>query len=194
MFQPILRIVSRVTLGIRPQTARLYIRNFQNLTSVVEIHLTGKIVRIDPDSKEKLLRQKDPSIIIIEVPNAHNSQPSNFFEIELHTPVFNNVFGKKWIQAVGVDNGQGLVKERWIFKHEGKPIREAYNVETEQWCETNFYIANDSGQEFSFKSHNNFHLLNFFRRLKVFRFTNKRRRSAILILILMILTYLILKF
>jgi putative ATP-dependent endonuclease of OLD family len=45
----------------------------------------------------------------------------NLPEIELHTIVYDNSPGDRWIQTL--DNGEMLVKERWIWNGEGKPKR-----------------------------------------------------------------------
>jgi len=48
--------------------------------------------------------------------------PENLPEIEIHTRVYDNAPGEKWIETQ--DNGDLIVKERFIWEIEGKPKRQ----------------------------------------------------------------------
>ena len=58
---------------------------------------------------------------------------NNLPEIELHTIVYDNSPGERWIETL--ENGEMLVKERWIWNGEGKPKREGLEVATNSWSE-----------------------------------------------------------
>ena len=52
-------------------------------------------------------------------------------EIELHTIVYDNSPGEKWITVL--TNGERLVKERWIWASEGEPKREGWDAQGSNW-------------------------------------------------------------
>ena len=58
---------------------------------------------------------------------------NNLPEIELHTIVYDNSPGDRWIETLA--NGEFLVKERWVWAGEGKPKREGWDVEQANWSE-----------------------------------------------------------
>ena len=57
----------------------------------------------------------------------------NLPQIELHTTIYDNTPGDRWIQ--NLEHGEMLVKERWIWYSEGKPKREGWDVEANSWSE-----------------------------------------------------------
>lgn len=59
--------------------------------------------------------------------------PENLPEIEIHTRVYDNASGEKWIETQ--DNGDLIVKERFIWEIEGKPKRQGFDVEQNEWSE-----------------------------------------------------------
>src|SRR5690606_11232075 len=56
-------------------------------------------------------------------------------EIELHTVVYDERVGKKWIEKI---EGGYLVREKWSWQNIGKPIRRGWNVDTGDWDEASF--------------------------------------------------------
>lgn len=59
--------------------------------------------------------------------------PENLPEIEIHTRVYDNAPGEKWIETQ--ENGDLIVKEKFIWESEGKPKRQGYDVKQSEWSD-----------------------------------------------------------
>lgn len=128
----------------KPRLTKLIIKNYRCIGSTpVEIDLDDIVVLVGANNvgKSSILKAYElamsqgsakADLKLEDFPNNEideNSLP----EIELHTIVYDNSPGDRWIQTL--DNGELLVKERWIWNGEGKPKREGWDVEGNSWSE-----------------------------------------------------------
>jgi putative ATP-dependent endonuclease of the OLD family len=126
----------------KPRLTKLIIRNYRCIGSTpVEIDLNDIVVLVGANNvgKSSILKAYElamsqgsgkSELKLEDFPNNvidENQLP----EIELHTIVYDNSPGEKWIQTL--ENGEFLVRERWIWHGEGKPKREGFDVEKGAW-------------------------------------------------------------
>ena len=128
----------------KPRLTKLIIKNYRCIGSVpVEIDLDDIVVLVGANNvgKSSILKAYElamsqgsakADLKLEDFPN-NEIDENNLPEIELHTIVYDNSPGDRWIQAL--ENGEMLVKERWIWNGEGKPKREGWEVETNTWSE-----------------------------------------------------------
>lgn len=128
----------------KPRLTKLIIKNYRCIGSTpVEIDLDDIVVLVGANNvgKSSILKAYElamsqgsakADLSIEDFPN-NKIDENNLPEIELHTIIYDNTPGDRWIQTLG--NGEMLVKERWIWHAEGKPKREGWDVEANSWSE-----------------------------------------------------------
>jgi len=128
----------------KPRLTKLIIKNYRCIGSTpVEIDLDDIVVLVGANNvgKSSILKAYElamsqgsakADLKVEDFPN-NKIEEDNLPEIELHTIVYDNSPGDRWIQ--NLDNGEMLVKERWIWNSEGRPKREGWEVETNSWSE-----------------------------------------------------------
>lgn len=128
----------------KPRLTKLIIKNYRCIGSTpVEIDLDDIVVLVGANNvgKSSILKAYElamsqgsakADLKLEDFPN-NEIDENNLPEIELHTIVYDNSPGDRWIQTL--ENGEMLVKERWIWNGEGKPKREGWEVETNTWSE-----------------------------------------------------------
>lgn len=126
----------------KPRLTKLIIKNYRSIgPSPVEIDLNDIVVLVGSNNvgKSSILKAYElvmsqgsvkADLKLEDFPN-NKIDEENFPEIELHTIVFDNSPGDKWIETL--ENGEFLVRERWIWESEGKPKREGWDVEKSEW-------------------------------------------------------------
>ncbi|MET3129067.1 putative ATP-dependent endonuclease of OLD family [Arcicella rosea] len=126
----------------KPRLTKLIIRNYRCIGSTpVEIDLNDIVVLVGANNvgKSSILKAYElamsqgsskADLKLEDFPN-NEIDNDNLPEIELHTIVYDNSPGEKWIQTL--PNGEMLVKERWIWNGEGKPKREGWDAEAGSW-------------------------------------------------------------
>jgi putative ATP-dependent endonuclease of OLD family len=128
----------------KPRLTKLIIRNYRCIgSSPVEIDLNDIVVLVGANNvgKSSILKAYElamsqgsgrADLKLEDFPN-NEINPVCLPEIELHTIVYDNTPGERWIEKLG--NGEMLVRERWIWASEGKPRREGWEVASKQWSE-----------------------------------------------------------
>lgn len=131
---------------LRPHLKKLVVKNFRCIgQKPVEIELDEIVVLVGPNNagKSSILKayevvmsdgSKKGELNIEDFPN-NEINLDHLPEIELHTVVYDEKVGAKWLTKV--DDGF-LVKEKWLWTAVGKPIRRGWNVETGDWDEASF--------------------------------------------------------
>jgi len=128
----------------KPKLTKLIIKNYRCIGSTpVEIDLNDIVVLVGANNvgKSSILKAYElamsqgsnkANLSIEDFP--HNKiDPENLPEIEIHTRVYDNAPGEKWIETQ--DNGYLIVKERFIWEIAGKPKRQGFDVEQNNWSE-----------------------------------------------------------
>jgi putative ATP-dependent endonuclease of the OLD family len=128
----------------KPRLIKLIIRNYRCIGSTpVEIDLNDIVVLVGANNvgKSSILKAYElamsqgsakADLTLDDFPN-NKIDAQNLPEIELHTIVYDNTPGERWIEKM--QNGEMLVKERWVWEDEGKPKREGWDVEARNWSE-----------------------------------------------------------
>ncbi|RYE58488.1 MAG: ATP-dependent endonuclease [Sphingobacteriales bacterium] len=131
---------------LRPRLKKLIVKNFRCIGNhPVEIELDDIVVLVGPNNagKSSILKayevvmsdgSKKGELTIDDFPN-NNIDPNRLPEIELHTVVYEEKVGAKWLTKI--EDGF-LVREKWWWSAEGKPIRRGWNVDTGDWDESSF--------------------------------------------------------
>src|SRR6185312_13668913 len=126
----------------KPRLTKLIIKNYRCIGSnPVEIDLNDIVVLVGSNNvgKSSILKAYElamsqgsgkADLRIEDFPN-NVIDENNLPEIEIHTIVYDNSPGDKWIDTL--KNGEYLVRERWIWSGEGKPKREGWDVEQGTW-------------------------------------------------------------
>lgn len=129
--------------SLNPRLQKLLIKNFRCIgEKPVEIELDDIVVLVGSNNvgKSSILKayelimcegSKNCELKIEDFPNK-NICSDKYPEIELHTIVYDNSPGDKWIQVL--DNGEKSVKEKWVWKTPGKPVRYGFNAEKNEWA------------------------------------------------------------
>ncbi|HTF03014.1 MAG TPA: AAA family ATPase [Bacteroidia bacterium] len=128
----------------KPRLIKLIVRNYRCIgTTPVEIDLNDIVVLVGANNvgKSSILKAYElamsqgsgkAELKLEDFPN-NDIDNDNLPEIELHTIVYDNSPGDRWIEIL--NNGEMLVRERWVWNGEGKPKREGWDAETTSWSE-----------------------------------------------------------
>lgn len=130
----------------RPRLKKLIVKNFRCIgPKGVEIDLDDIVVLVGANNvgKSSILKayevamsdgSKKGELTLEDFPN-NLINAEQIPEIELHTIVYDNRVGQKWLAET--EEGY-LVKERWVWPNIGKAIRRGWNVEINNWDESSF--------------------------------------------------------
>ncbi len=128
----------------KPKLTKLIIKNYRCIGSnPVAIDLNEIVVLVGANNvgKSTILKAYElamsqgsgkANLSIEDFPN-NIIDLENLPEIEIHTRVFDNAPGENWIETL--KNGDLIVKEKFIWKAEGKPTRKGWDVESQEWSE-----------------------------------------------------------
>lgn len=143
--QEIISLVSEDDNMPRPRLNKLKIKNFRSIgKTAIEIVLDEIVVLVGANNagKSSILRayevvmnngSKEGNLSIDDFPNRIIDQ-DNLPEIELETIISENLPGEQWIQYL--DNGEMLIRERWIWSEVGKPPkRQGFDVQNNDWSD-----------------------------------------------------------
>ncbi|QSX38844.1 ATP-dependent nuclease [Shewanella sedimentimangrovi] len=127
----------------RPRLHKLIIQNFRSIGSEkVEIELDDIVVLVGPNNvgKSSILRayetvmshgSKDGKLTINDFPNGQ-VDADNLPTIELHTIVFNDAPGDRWLDPTAA--GEWLIREKWTWDSPNKdPKRQGFDVQKNDW-------------------------------------------------------------
>jgi putative ATP-dependent endonuclease of OLD family len=127
----------------RPRLHKLIIQNFRSIgAEKVEIELDDIVVLVGPNNvgKSSILRayetvmshgSKDGKLTINDFPNGQ-VDPDNLPTIELHTIVFSDAPGERWIDPTS--DGEWLIREKWVWDSPSKdPKRQGFDVNKNDW-------------------------------------------------------------
>jgi putative ATP-dependent endonuclease of OLD family len=120
----------------RPRLHKLSIKNFRCIGAVpVEIELDEIVVLVGPNNvgKSTILRAYELAMnqgsgagkLTLEDFPAGKINPTALPEIELHTVIYDNTVGERWINDI---SGEKIVKELWTWSNIGDPIRQGYDA------------------------------------------------------------------
>ncbi|WP_350289587.1 AAA family ATPase [uncultured Croceitalea sp.] len=125
----------------KPRLKKLIIKNFRSIGHEgMEIDLDEIVVLVGPNNvgKSSILRAYelvmlgDNKAAMLTIEDFPNRQTINHPIIELHTVVYDNSPGEKWIID---DNGEKLVKEKWTWNSPNvKPIRFGWIASESRWA------------------------------------------------------------
>lgn len=126
----------------KPRLTKMIIKNYRCIGATpVHVELNDIVVLVGANNVGKstilkayeLAMSQGSSKANLKLEDFPNSKvdPDNLPEIEIHTIVYDNSPGQKWLE-VG-ENGESLVKERWIWNDAGAPTREGWDVEQQVW-------------------------------------------------------------
>jgi len=130
----------------RPRLKKLIVKNFRCIGNKgVEIDLDDIVVLVGANNagKSSILKayevvmsdgSKKGELTLEDFPN-NVVNTDQFPEIEVHTVVYDNRVGQKWLATT---EGGYLVRERWTWPTIGKAIRRGWNVEVNDWDESSF--------------------------------------------------------
>lgn len=127
----------------RPRLQRLIIQNLGCIgPQPATIELNDIVVLVGPNNagKSTILRAYElamsegsakAKLALEDFPHGR-VDPTALPCIELHTVVFDNTPGERWIDA---SSGEQVVRERWIWKQEGAPpVRQGWDVAAQDWA------------------------------------------------------------
>lgn len=127
----------------KPRLKKLIIKNYRCIGATsVEIELDDIVVLVGANNvgKSSILKAYElvmsqgsakNDLTINDFPNG-KIDPQNLPEIELHTVVYDdNRLSDKWIARQ--ENGDLLIRERWIWEDVGKSRREGWNAQERVW-------------------------------------------------------------
>lgn len=136
-------LIGEETNAPRPRLHKLIIQNFRSIGSEkVEIELDDIVVLVGPNNvgKSSILRayetvmshgSKDGKLTINDFPNGQ-VDPGNLPAIELHTIVFSDAPGERWLDPTS--DGEWLIREKWMWDSPNKdPKRQGYDVKKNDW-------------------------------------------------------------
>lgn len=128
----------------KPKLVKLIIKNYRCIGNLpVEIDLNDIVVLVGANNvgKSSILKAYElamsqgsikANLSIEDFPHS-KIDPENLPEIEIHTRVYDNAPGEKWIETQ--ENGDLIVKEKFIWESEGKPKRQGYDVKQSEWSD-----------------------------------------------------------
>lgn len=141
--EEIVALVGEEENSPRPRLHKLIIQNFRSIgTEKVEIELDDIVVLVGPNNvgKSSILRayetvmshgSKDGKLTINDFPNGQ-VDADNLPTIELHTIVFNDAPGDRWISPTTA--GEWLIREKWTWDSPNKdPKRQGFDVQKDDW-------------------------------------------------------------
>ncbi|MGP4077287.1 ATP-dependent nuclease [Halobacillus sp. K22] len=129
----------------RPRLSKLVIKNFRSIGSTpVEVELDDIVVLVGSNNAGKSTILKAYEIImshgsracelgIDDFPNGEIIEGA-YPEMELHTVVHDNSPGERWIR-VDDNTKEKYVREQWVWKNVGAPVRRGYDVQVGEWSE-----------------------------------------------------------
>lgn len=129
-----------------PRLHKLIIKNFRSIgNKPVEIELDNIVVLVGANNagKSSILKayeivmsegSKESQLTIEDFPN-HRITEDKYPEIELQTIVYDNSPGDKWL--IETEDGENLVREKWIWKSTGKPVRYGFDITKNDWANEN---------------------------------------------------------
>ncbi|MBT2766017.1 AAA family ATPase [Paenibacillus sp. ISL-20] len=130
--------------AVRPRLKQLIIQNFRGIGSQpVTIELDKIVVLVGPNNvgKSSILRAYE--VVMSEGSNEavlyEDDFPggkvieSAYPTIELHTVVYDNAPGARWIE-IDVPTQEKIVKEKWTWTAPGSPKRQGFDVEKKEWA------------------------------------------------------------
>ncbi|WP_227874283.1 AAA family ATPase [Tumebacillus algifaecis] len=130
---------------LRPRLSKLIIKHFRCIGSTpVVIELDDIVVFVGPNNAGKSSILRAYEVVMSEgsqagrlnrddFPNGENT-PDTMPEIELHTVVYTDPPGSRWIQ-IDQQTGEMVVREKWIGPDVGEPVRRGFDVEKGEWAE-----------------------------------------------------------
>jgi putative ATP-dependent endonuclease of OLD family len=129
----------------RPRLHKLIIQNFRSIGSKsIEIELDEIVVLVGPNNvgKSSILRayetvmshgSKEGRLSVNDFPNGQ-VDANNLPTIELHTIVYDQAPGERWIEKTS--NNEWLIREKWVWDSPNKdPKRQGYDVHKDCWDE-----------------------------------------------------------
>ncbi|PQA90888.1 ATP-dependent endonuclease [Chryseobacterium shigense] len=137
-------LVSQDPTVPKPKLTKLIIKNYRCIgTTPVVIDLDEVVVLVGANNvgKSSILKAYElamsqgsgkANLSIEDFPN-NKVDLGHLPEIEIHTIVYDNAPGDQWIERL--ENGDSIVKEKFIWEKEGKPIRQGWDVELQEWSE-----------------------------------------------------------
>ena len=137
-------LVSADPAVAKPRLTKLIVKNFRCIGSGgVEIDLNDIVVLVGANNvgKSSILKAYElamsqgsnkAKLDLNDFPNSSIDE-NNLPEIELHTIVYDNSPGEKWITII--DGGERLVRERFIWKFPGEPVRQGWDAEAQDWSD-----------------------------------------------------------
>lgn len=141
--EPVIALVQDEESAPRPRLHKLIVQNFRSIgTEKVEIELDDIVVLVGPNNvgKSSILRayetvmshgSKDGKLTINDFSNGQ-VDPENLPTIELHTIVFSDAPGERWLEATS--DGEWLIREKWVWDSPNKdPKRQGYDVQKNDW-------------------------------------------------------------
>jgi len=126
----------------RPRLKKLIIKNFRAIgDDPVEIDLDDIVILVGPNNtgKSSILRayetvmsegSSEANLTIEDFPNRKIVE-GKFPEIELQTIVYDNSPGPDWLLTQG--NGEILIREKWTWIEPGKPKRQGFHKDKNDW-------------------------------------------------------------
>lgn len=120
----------------KPRLTKLIIKNYRCIGGrPVEIDLDDIVILVGPNNVGKSSILKAYELAMSQGSNKALLQLDDFPhgridqdelpEIELHTIVYDNTVGEKWIDE---SNGEKLVRERWVWHEVGSPKRSGWDT------------------------------------------------------------------
>ena len=127
----------------KPKLKKLIVKNFRAIGETpVEIELDKIVILVGPNNagKSSILQayklamndgSKDGQLSQTDFPNGEII-PGRWPEVEVYTIISDDKPGERWIQH---DNGEMLIRERWIWYAPGKAKRQGFDVMAGQWSD-----------------------------------------------------------
>ncbi|QZY88641.1 ATP-dependent nuclease [Exiguobacterium acetylicum] len=129
----------------KPRLSKLSIKNFRCIgNDPVEIELDDIVVLVGSNNAGKSTILKAYELAMSQGSNASKLTIKDFPnekvdserlpEIEIHTIVYDNSPGDRWIHVDKVSN-EKLVKEKWTWHEVGAPVRRGFDVTLNTWSD-----------------------------------------------------------
>lgn len=134
--QPQAQLESNNTDIAKPRLTKLIIKNYRSIgPTPVEIELDEIVILVGPNNvgKSSILKAYElamsqgsnkASLQLEDFPNCQ-IDPSNLPEIEIHTVVYDETVGNKWIDSA---SGEKIVREKWTWSDVGAPKRYGWDT------------------------------------------------------------------
>lgn len=134
--QPQAQLESTDDSVAKPRLTKLIIKNYRAIGSKpVEIDLDDIVILVGPNNvgKSSILKAYElamsqgsnkASLQLDDFPNGQ-IDATNLPEIEIHTVVYDETVGQKWIDN---SSGEKIVREKWIWHEVGSPKRYGWDV------------------------------------------------------------------